>query len=450
MKTGPDTADPGSNISYTINVFNGGPDDATDASLNDPLPGQTTFVSLSSPANWSCSTPAVGAGGTVSCTNPSFPAGSNVDFILTVKVDPGATPGTFITNIATVSSSSPDNNNENNSSTTSSLVTGGVTADLQVTKTTPNELALADTDVTYTITVTNNGPDTASSVSFTDSLSNGIPPSPMSFVSFTFPPGWSCGVPSTTTTCSIASLPANNPQVFTLKAHIPNGTATGTTYTNTVNITSSTSDLNPENNSSAAGTTVVDHADLKVSKTHTDTFTQDDKDRTYKIIVSNVGQFPSLGLVTLSDSLPAGLIARSFSGDGWTCSSIPANGTPGPATLTCTRSDSLTNGFSYQDLILTVDVSCSAPTSVKNSATVSGGGDTSPGNNTANDSATVSPETTSPTIVCPEALLALLSPVRMALTSIRERPWPATIATPSRSRESAVTANHWTRHIPLA
>src|SRR5580765_3572136 len=402
IKTGPDTADPGSNISYTITVINGGPDDATGATLDDPLPGATTFVSISSPANWSCTTPNVGAGGSVQCTNPSFPAGSNVDFTLTVKVDPGATPGSFITNTATVSSSTPDETDENNSSTTSSQVTGG--SDVQVTKTTPNEFAVADTDVTYTITVTNNGPDTASGVSFKDSLDNGVPPSPMTFVSFTFPPGWSCGVPSTTTTCSIASLPANNPQVFTFKAHIPNGTAPGTIYTNTVNESSSSPDPKSENNTVSVTTTVVDNADLTVSKTHTGTFTQDDKGRTYKITVSNVGQFPTLGLVTLSDSLPAGLIARSFSGDGWTCGSIPANGTPGPATLTCTRSDSVADGTAYQDLILTVDVSCSVPATVTNSATVSGGGDNSPGNNTANDNTTVKPETTPPTIVCPGSI----------------------------------------------
>jgi len=401
IKSGPDTADPGSNISYTITVINGGPDDATDATLNDPLPGATTFVSISSPANWQCTTPNVGAGGSVSCTNPSFPAGSNVEFILTVNVDPGATPGTFITNTATVSSSTLDENDENNSSTTSSQVTGG--SDVQVSKTTPNEFAVADTDVTYTITVTNNGPDTATGVSFTDSLSNGSPPSPMTFVSFTFPPGWSCGVPSTTTTCSIASLPANSPQVFTFKAHIPSGTPPGTVYTNTVNESSSSPDPNSENNTVSVTTTVVDNADLTVSKTHTGTFTQDDKGRTYQITVSNVSPFPSQGLVTLSDSLPAGLIARSFSGDGWTCGSIPANGTPGPATLTCTRSDSVTNG-AYQDLILTVDVSCSAPANVTNTATVSGGGDASPGNNTSNDKTTINPETTPPTIVCPGSI----------------------------------------------
>src|SRR6266511_4588757 len=48
-KSGPDTIAPGSNITYTITVVNNGPDDAADATLNDPLPTDTTFVSLSPP-----------------------------------------------------------------------------------------------------------------------------------------------------------------------------------------------------------------------------------------------------------------------------------------------------------------------------------------------------------------------------------------------------------------
>src|SRR4051794_25752297 len=52
----------GSNLTYTVIVFNYGPDNADSATLNDPLPTGTTFMSLTAPPGWSCSTPAVGAG----------------------------------------------------------------------------------------------------------------------------------------------------------------------------------------------------------------------------------------------------------------------------------------------------------------------------------------------------------------------------------------------------
>src|ERR1700712_3244583 len=103
LKSGPASAAANSNVSYTVNVGNFGPDDAAAANLSDPIPPGMTFVSLASPAGWTCSTPAIGANGLVSCNNPNFAAGDNVSFTLTVRIPPGATPGTFFTNIATVS-----------------------------------------------------------------------------------------------------------------------------------------------------------------------------------------------------------------------------------------------------------------------------------------------------------------------------------------------------------
>ena len=58
-------------------------------------------------------------------------------------------------------------------------------------------------------------------------------------------------------------------------------------------------------------------------------------------------------------------------------------------TLTCTRSDALAAGSSYPAITLTVDVSLTAPGSVTNSATVSGGGENNASNNTANDLTTI-------------------------------------------------------------
>jgi len=146
----------------------------------------------------------------------------------------------------------------------------------------------------------------------------------------------------------------------------------------------------------------VTSVDLTPTKSHVGNFKQGDTGKTYKISVKNIGQDPSAGLVTLADSLPAGLIARSLTGSGWTCDPIPGAGTAGPATLNCTRSDSLAgSGATYPDITLTVDVACNAPASVTNTATVSGGNDASPGNNTSNDATTVNPDNIPPVIVCP-------------------------------------------------
>ena len=44
-KSGPSQAAAGANVTYTIEVTNGGPDAAANATMNDPLPASTTFVS---------------------------------------------------------------------------------------------------------------------------------------------------------------------------------------------------------------------------------------------------------------------------------------------------------------------------------------------------------------------------------------------------------------------
>ena len=64
-KSAPASAAANTDITYTLTTLNVGPDDATGASVTDPLPAGLTFVSLSSPGGWSCITPAVGSGGTV-------------------------------------------------------------------------------------------------------------------------------------------------------------------------------------------------------------------------------------------------------------------------------------------------------------------------------------------------------------------------------------------------
>ena len=117
---------PGSNVTYTIQVINGGPSNAATATLNDTLPGTLTFVSLSAPAGWTCSTPAVGAGGTISCSNPSLSPGSGT-FTLVANVPAGTPLGTDFSNTALVSSSTFDPDNKNNSSTASIIVVSCLT-----------------------------------------------------------------------------------------------------------------------------------------------------------------------------------------------------------------------------------------------------------------------------------------------------------------------------------
>lgn len=123
--------------------------------------------------------------------------------------------------------------------------------------------------------------------------------------------------------------------------------------------------------------TVIATPDLTVTKTHGANFNQGQQGAQYTLTVRNSGSGPTNGSqVSLVDTLPAGLSAVSMTGEGWTCSL---------AALTCTRSDILAASTAYPAVTLTVNVASNAPTSLTNTAAVSGGGDSTPANNSASD-----------------------------------------------------------------
>jgi trimeric autotransporter adhesin len=120
--------------------------------------------------------------------------------------------------------------------------------------------------------------------------------------------------------------------------------------------------------------------DLTITKTHSGNFSLGQTGATYSITVTNNGAAPTSGIVTVMDTLPAGLIATSISGNGWTCTQ-PSG--------TCTRSDVLAGGSSYPIITLTVNVANNAPASLTNMAAVSGGGEINTTNDTASDVTTI-------------------------------------------------------------
>ena len=124
--------------------------------------------------------------------------------------------------------------------------------------------------------------------------------------------------------------------------------------------------------------------DLAISKTHMGNFTQGQIGAQFTVTVTNSGTPSTIGVVTLTDVVPAGLTPTAASGTGWICSVTGA-------TVTCTRSDALAPGASYPLVTITVNVAANAPASVANTATISGGGDVNIANNTATDVATILP-----------------------------------------------------------
>src|SRR5207244_6418559 len=104
-------------------------------------------------------------------------SGSSATFTIVVNVSAQAA-GTTLINSISVTSGNLDDNSENNSTITGTSVPGGNQADVSILKSGPGS-APANTDVTYTITVTNSGPNAAQTVSWSDTLPAGTPPSQM-------------------------------------------------------------------------------------------------------------------------------------------------------------------------------------------------------------------------------------------------------------------------------
>jgi uncharacterized repeat protein (TIGR01451 family) len=125
-------------------------------------------------------------------------------------------------------------------------------------------------------------------------------------------------------------------------------------------------------------TTITQMPDLTVTKSHVGNFVQMGVG-TYTITASNSGYADTSGLITVTDTLPIGLTAKTISGSGWSCVL---------ATVTCTRSDARTPG-ALPDITLTVDIAVDAPVSVLNTVTVSGGGEVNVSNNSGVDSTTI-------------------------------------------------------------
>ncbi len=120
-------------------------------------------------------------------------------------------------------------------------------ADLAVTKTDSPDPVTAGVDLTYTVTVTNNGPDAATGVALSDTLPVGV-----ALVSSTPSQGSCTG--TFPVTCDLGTL-AN---AATATVTIVVRPATPGTITNSASVTSNVFDPDPANNTAAADTTVND------------------------------------------------------------------------------------------------------------------------------------------------------------------------------------------------
>ena len=114
--------------------------------------------------------------------------------------------------------------------------------------------------LTYTLQAANAGPSPASGVTLADTLPDGVV-----FVSATAGQG-SCQNQARDVTCTIGTIASGSAVPVTIVVRVPAG-STDVALTNVANVTATTSDPDPSNNSASAGSTVTRQADLAITKT---------------------------------------------------------------------------------------------------------------------------------------------------------------------------------------
>jgi uncharacterized repeat protein (TIGR01451 family) len=361
----------GSNITYTQVVTNNGPSNCAGATFTEAFPNNTTFVSLTPvPAGWTCTTT-----GSISCTNPSVAPGSISTFPVIVTVVAGTGAGTIITDTATVATTTRDTNLNNNSATVTIGVASAIQADLSVTNSASPNPVNAGQNITYSQTVANGGPASATGVVLTETL-----PANTTFVSLSGPGTWSCTAVAPYT-CSIGTLAASGNASFTFVVTVNTGVAAGTTITDTASVGSATSDPNMGNNTATVNVLVADSADLSVTNSASPVPVLAGNNITYTQVVTNGGPSTATS-ASFTENTPPNTNYQSVAGPGtWACVH-PTVGSAG--TITCTN-PSFAPGSASFTVVLQVNAGTAAGTAINDTATASSS-TTDP--NLANNSAT--------------------------------------------------------------
>jgi uncharacterized repeat protein (TIGR01451 family) len=283
--TGPAGVGRGADGVYTVTVTHNGPGSASSAEVADATPPGLVFVSNSG----DCTTP-------FPCLLGPLATGETRTITSTFTIPPGYSGPSPFTNTATVSSSTPDPIAANDSS---GVATAVGDADLSIGKTGPLS-AIRGTDVVYTVTVSNGGPDDAVSTAVSDTT-----PAGLTFVST----GGDC---TTAFPCALGTVPVGATRTITARYHVPSDYSGPSPLSNTATVSSALPDAAGGNNSATAETAIVNGADLSITNAGP-AFATRAAEITYTIVVANAGA-DAASSVEVADPTPAGLTFVSNAG----------------------------------------------------------------------------------------------------------------------------------------
>ncbi|QUH19789.1 DUF11 domain-containing protein [Alkaliphilus sp. B6464] len=293
----------GGMVVYPITVSNFGPADAQNVVLTDAIPPEITGVEFSTDGG-STFSPWPG-----SLNIGTLPAGASRTIIIRATVSQSATG--IISNTAEVSSTTPDPNPSNNTSTVDVEVIPVVReADVSVVKTANPNPVIAGEVLTYTLVVSNAGPNDAQNVIVNDNVSPSIiGPEFSTNGGVTFNP-WPGSL-------NIGTLPAGASRTIIIRGTVSQS-ATGC-INNTAIVTSTTPDPNLLNNVSSicveVQAAVPGEADVSVVKTANPNPVIAGEVLTYTLVVSNAGPNDAQNVI-VNDNVSPSIIGPEFSTNG--------------------------------------------------------------------------------------------------------------------------------------
>ena len=375
---------PGTSVTYTIVASNSGPNGAAGVTVAASFPATLT----------GCSTTSVAAGGAtgndagpvlgdLNDTGISLPSGASVTYTATCTIAASAT-GT-LANTATVAAGvgATDTIPGNNSATDSDTLTPQT--DLAITKTDGSATEVPGTTVTYTIVASNAGPSNAVGATVADTF-----PATISAITWTCVGalGGTCPANGAGNLNATVDLPAGGAVTFTATGTIASS-ATGT-LVNTATVTAGggATDPSPGNNSATDTDTLTPQANVAITKSDGVTAAVPGTNTTYTLVASNAGP-SNAPAAPVADTFPAACASVN-----WTCAGAGGGSCPASGTGNLNLAVGLPTGGSVVfSAVCAIDPAATG--TLVNTATVAPGAgvtDPTPGNNSATDTDTLTPQ----------------------------------------------------------
>ena len=362
-----DTPDPvtaGALLTYTLTLTNSGPSNALGVVLTDMLQTpEVSFVSvLPTPV---CSH----AAGVVSCALGTLAPDEVIPVTIVVQVQTDAAGPLANDAVASASTSDPDGTGP--TASTSTMV--NASADLALSIEDDPDPVVAGSNLTYTLTLINNGPSLARNISIADTL-----PADTSYINATTTQG-TCGPTSGGVLCSLGDLDTGNTATISILVSVGPG-ATGT-LVNMASAISPTPDPVSGNDTASETTQISVFADLALAKTSAPDPVFAGGILTYTLTVTNTGPSGADGTV-LTDTLP---------GETTFLTALPPQGSCSEAAgvVVCDLGTLGVNSTIAVPLAVTVDPDAAGSTLTNQAVAASGAIDPAGGNNTASLTTTV-------------------------------------------------------------